>query len=313
MANEATYSSFETNGGRVGALLSALVDEALYDPTDLRVCMIQVPWDQIGSDTLDVAIDAAPGAFAANSSETSFGGTDPSAYTTSKFQLVPAGYTRVYQPTDLFALTGGPIDVERMARNLSLGVGLTITDMLAAAFPSITQNVTDTGVDMTVDDIYTGLFTLNLANVEVSAEQPAHAVLWNAHFNDFQASLRGEAGANQWTQQTADMLAAKGRGYKGRWNNVEFYQSDSCSSANAGADKVSALFGYGAYKYAIMPVRRIVDNRMIPAANIYMESEQLLIEIVRDGVNSMSKLVGHMYPAVSAANVTKACKLVFDL
>lgn len=311
MANEATYSSFETNGGRVGAILSALVDEALYDPTDLRASMVLVPWDSVGSDTMDVTIDKAPAAFAANSSEIAFGGTDPTAYTTSKFQLVPAGYSLVYQPTDLFAITGGPVDVETIARSIANGVGLTITDMLAALFPGISQQVADTGVDMTVDDIYSGLFLLNLANVQVSAAMPAQAVLWNAHFNDFQSSLRGELGANQWTQQTADMLAAKGPGFKGSWNNIDFYQSDSC--VTTGGDKSSCLFGQGAFKYSLMPIRRIVENRMIPQQNVLMESEPLIIEIVRDGVNSMTKLVGHMYPAVSVANASKAVELLFDL
>ena len=36
MADEVTYASLESTGGRVGAVLSALVLEQLYDPTDLR-------------------------------------------------------------------------------------------------------------------------------------------------------------------------------------------------------------------------------------------------------------------------------------
>ena len=90
-----------TNGGLVQEVLSDLVLEALYDPTDLTALMTRVPWNAGGSDTLRSTIDAAPGAYTARASEIDGSNIANAAYATGKFDLIPAGYSRRYQLTDL--------------------------------------------------------------------------------------------------------------------------------------------------------------------------------------------------------------------
>ena len=85
MANEVTFSALSSAGGRISAVLSALVAEQLYDPTDLRATMTRYDWNAWGSSAMDITQNAVPGAFAAASSETS-GGASNSAYSTTKYR-----------------------------------------------------------------------------------------------------------------------------------------------------------------------------------------------------------------------------------
>ena len=78
MANEVKFGAdgvdgLVTSGGRVAEVLSALVRQQLYDATDLRSVMTLIPWNAVGSDKMEVTLDAIPGAFAAASSEISGG------------------------------------------------------------------------------------------------------------------------------------------------------------------------------------------------------------------------------------------------
>jgi hypothetical protein len=313
MANEVTNALLVSNGGREALMIvQNMLDQPVYDAADFRNLMIEMPWSLIGTATANITIDAAPGAFAAASSETS-GGISNSAYTTSNYSLTIAPYRKQYQMSDLFALTGGVVDPGTLLRKLQQGEGLTYTDLLNALYPSITQSVSDTGQDLTVDDIYTAMFTLNAANVEIGAGMELVADLSPVHFNNFQASLRGETGAVQFRDDTQQMLMAKSIGYKGMWNGIAFYQCDSKASANSAADAVSCLFTRGAFKYTMGDASALAQANMIAPGNVLLASRSLVLELSRDASNGLSTAVGHMYPAVAIANATKAVKLVFGI
>jgi len=308
MADEVTYSSLETAGGRVGAVLSALLLEQLYDPTDLREILQFVPFDQMGSDTLDVTLDAIPGAFIAASSET-VGGFVNSAYTTSKFQLVPARYGRQYQVTDLVGVTGGPIDLDRVVQKLIDGVALTMTDLAVALFPSFTDQVGSTGVDLDVDKIYDAQFALaiNLA----SASGGINCVLHPQAMNNFITSLRAETGAQQYIPATAEMLALKGPGIQGTWNGITFWTSDSVNTVNAGADYAGAMMMDNAIAYTMADVKRL--QGYIPAQNILVDAGMLLVELNRDADNGMSTAIANLYPAVAIREDARGVEIVSDV
>ena len=62
MANEVTAAALIAEGGLVSEILSDLILEQLYDPTDLTSLMVRVPWNSGGSDTIRSTLDAIPGA-----------------------------------------------------------------------------------------------------------------------------------------------------------------------------------------------------------------------------------------------------------
>lgn len=311
MANEITEASLESAGGRVSALLSPLILQRLYDPTDVRRLLTFVPFDQIGSDTLDVTLDAVPGAFSAASSETSGGGSN-SAYSTSKAQFAVSRYYKKYQMTDLMGVAGGPVDINRIANKLVDGMTLTITDLLCALFPSLANDVgPGSGNDLTVDDIYSAQFQLNNSNVINSADAPYISVLHNQQMNDFRASLRGETGAAAWQAPTAEMLATRGPGFQGFWNGIEFHQSDSVTKVNTNADYSGAMFGKGCFGYTLGSVRRLAPH--IPASNLWMLMDEMFVEIGRDADNGMTTLYGNFYPAVVEIEDLRGVEIISDV
>ena len=304
MANEITFSALSSAGGRISAVLSALVAEQLYDPTDLRATMTRYDWNAWGSSAMDITQNAVPGAFAAASSETS-GGASNSAYTTSKFTLTVARYLRIYQVTDLFGVSGGPIDVNTVVQNLVDGVALTMTDLVTALYSSIVTNVEETGVDLNVAKIYEAMFSLNNNNAT-----PSTCVLHPVQMSDFIDSLRAETGSMQYQASTASMLRVKGPGYQGTWNGIDFYQSDSVTTVNGGLDRCGAMTADGCFAYTLAPIAALQGQ--IPADNILIDTGDLLVEASRDSANGLTSAVANLYPAVVEAEDLRGCGIVSD-
>lgn len=304
MANEVTFSALSSAGGRISAVLSALVAEQLYDPTDLRATMTRYDWNAWGSSAMDITQNAVPGAFAAASSETSSGVAN-SAFTTSKFTLTVARYLRIYQVTDLFGVSGGPIDVNTVVQNLVDGVALTMTDLVTALYSSIVTNVEETGVDLNVAKIYEAMFSLNNNNAT-----PSTCVLHPVQMSDFIDSLRAETGSMQYQASTASMLRVKGPGYQGTWNGIDFYQSDSVTTVNGGLDRCGAMTADGCFAYTLAPIAALQGQ--IPADNILIDTGDLLVEASRDSANGLTSAVANLYPAVVEAEDLRGCGIVSD-
>jgi len=297
-----------TNGGLVSEVLSDLVLEQLYDPTDLTALMTRVPWNAGGSDTLRSTLDAIPGAYTARTSEIDGTNIANAAYDTGKFDLIPAGYSRKYELTDLLPIAGGPIQVERVAANLVAGVGLTMTDLLCALFPALANDVgPGSGVDLDVSSIYDAQFQLNSQSVS----GPYACVLHPQQINDFQNSLRAEAGAIQFQAATAEMLAARGPGFRGTWNGIQFYQSDSVTKVNTNADYAGAMFGAGCFGYTLADARLMAGH--IPPGLLYLQNEALVIEMARDQSNFTTALIASIFPAVVEIEDLRGVEIISDV
>ena len=315
MANEVTFggaAGLATTGGRVASVLSALLLEKLHDPTDLRAVMSEVPWGALGSDTMSVTLDAAPSAFAAATSEILHGtAADNAAYATGKFDLQVARYVRAYQMSDLFGISGGPIDLATVVDTLVAGVGLTMTDLLTALFNSLSATPAGaTGVNLDVDTVYDAAFALNSAGVVATAEAPLTMVLHPVAVNDFRTSLRSETGAIQYVPATAEMLMSRGPGFQGTWNGIDIWQSDSCPTINAAADRSGAMFGKGCFAYTLAPVSALQGH--IPASNVLVDAGSVIVEASRDSANGLTKAIATMYPAVAEVEDARGIEIVSD-
>ena len=127
--------------------------------------------------------------------------------------------------------------------------------------------------------------------------------------NDFIAALSAEGGAMQYQPSTAELLGSNPKpGFKGTWNNIEFWQSDSVGKINTNADYSCAMFSKGAFAYTMAPVSAIQST--VPSQNILLDAGQVLVESERDARNGLSSLVAHMYPAVVEADDARACEIV---
>ena len=309
MAN-ITFSALSGAGGRVSSVLSALVLEKLYDTVDLRNVMTQVPFQALGSNTMDISQNATPLAFGAASSETS-GGIAESAFSTGKFSLAPSRYSIKYQVSDLFGVTGGAIDLDSVVSRIVEGVSLPMTDLLCALFPALANDGgPGSGVDLDTDSIFDAVYQLN----SQSNVGGYTCVLAPAQMNDLLSSLRGEVGPAQFQPASAEMLAiaAKGPGYKGSWMGIDFYQSDSVTKVNTNADFSGAMFASGCFAYCLAPVS-VLSGGHIPQSNILVDTPELIVETERDQANALTSLHGHMYPSVVEAEDLRGVEIISDV
>lgn len=312
MANEVTAALLNTNGGRTAEImLASMIRKRLYDPTSLRQFIDYIPYAP-GSLVNALTLDAVPGAAAAASSETS-GGASNSAYTTSKVQFTIARYLKFYQESDLFQVTAGPgmIDANHVVGVLMEALDLTLTDLIAALFPSIATNVGTTTVDLSVDNIYSAMYALILAKVEVGPGNPATCVLGLQQRVDFLESLRNEPGAMQFQQSTADMLSLKGTGPFGTWNNVQFVGCDSVATANATADVVGCMFGKGCFGYQLAPCQTL-SGTQVGTSDVLVNMPEMLVERQRDGSNGLTKYILQFFPSVAEIEDLRGCAITTD-
>lgn len=302
MADEVTNALLVTNGGRTAEVLAGIVTEALHDPTDLRAAMRFIPFAGNGSATMELLVDAAPGASAAMSTEIASGASN-SAYTTAGKALTIAGYTRQHQVSDLLGITAGgaaTVDARHIAAKLSRSLGLTMTDLVTALFSALNggTSVGTSGVNLSVSDLYSAMYTLMLANVPLGPSDPAFLVLHPQQYTDFLASLRGETGSDSLQAETAAQLRFSGPGFKGVWKNIAVWTSDSCPTANMAADRVGAMFGANTFAYTLGNMLPLVGTHIDPG-DVLVATPEIIVERRRVSANDpLSTLIAHFYPGV---------------
>jgi hypothetical protein len=242
------YSTLSGNA-RVAAVLAQEIQLKLADRASLHnhpsivnfgsmagrgSAALQVPI--IGLDGSDLLASAADGAVVANTTLTSAAAT-----------LTIGRYALRYDLTDL----GGAItdsiglNAQRLAESMVGSTLMAFQNALCDVIDGFTATAGSTGVDMSVDDFYSAQFALTLASVS----GPYIAVLHPRQLADFQSSLRAEYGATQFVLATQEMLSIKGQGFAGMFNGVDIFVSSKVPTANAGADRAGAMFGYGAVGY----------------------------------------------------------------
>jgi hypothetical protein len=242
------YSTLSGNA-RVAAVLAQEIQLKLADRASLHnhasivnfgnlagrgSAALQVPI--IGLDGSDLLASAADGAVVANTTLTSAAAT-----------LTIGRYALRYDLTDL----AGPVtdsiglDAQRLAQSMVGSTLMAFQNALCDVIDGFTATAGSTGVDMSVDDFYSAQFALTLASVP----GPYICVLHPRQLADFQSSLRAEYGATQFVMATQEMLNIKGQGFAGMFNGVDIFSSSKVPTANAGADRAGAMFGYGAVGY----------------------------------------------------------------
>ena len=285
-------------GGMVSEILSGLVTEALYDPTSLRSIALQVP-PGFGSTTSEVTIDAAPAAFTAPGEAVA---VPIATYTTSEFELILAKFSRAYQITDLVGVAGSPINMQRIVMNLMQGLELTLTAQMAATFSGFTAQTGNAANVLDVDDIFDASFALNL----VDNPGPYACVLSPKQMNEFKDDLRTQVNLMSFNTPSQEQLTGKGPGYQGSWNNIELWQTSSVVTAAAVTS--GAMMSQNAIAYQLGNVAQMQGH--IPAANLIVNTPEMVVELDRSALSGMSSAVVHAYLATAIANQSRGVEIV---
>ena len=208
-----------------------------------------------------------------------------------------------YDITDMASMTGfggADIDPFRLAQSMAGSYEASFADKTAAAVDNFTTALGSTSTQFSVDDFFAGIFQLEKAASNKGAIAPFCALLHPVALTELQDSLRNETGnAISYMAATADMLQAKGQGYVGNLLGVEVYKSSYINSAAGGYN--NAMFGVGALGYADgIPAG-------LPGAAQSMSMGKVLVEMERNAISAITRVIGHAYLGISVLDDDRGC------
>lgn len=286
------HSSMETDL-RLANVLSQEIALLLADRTSIRTTGAVQYFGSVngaGSDTVAVRLAGLDGYDAMSATVAEDTDVTATSLTDSSSSIAVARYSLRRDLGDLAAVTGfGPNDitVERLAASAVGEYDKAFMGALATAIAGFGTDVGSSGVDASVDDFFSGIAALEVAN----NSGPFYALLHPQQLSDLQTSIRAEAGALQFMAPTQDMLNARGAGFAGTFLSVDIYTSSEVTSA--GGNRHGAMWAQGAMGWAdANPM--ISYGQTIQAAN-----SPVIVEIQRDASRAVTEVVNHGYLGTS--------------
>lgn len=204
----------------------------------------------------------------------------------------------------LVSSLGGAMSVERLAQAAASAYINRHNDLTVGLFAGVTASVGTSGSDLTLDDIVDATQTLMRANNTDSL----YAMLHGQQMSDLQNSLRGEGGALSFSAPTAEMIAAKGKGYAGSYLGVDFWVNNRVATANSGADRAGCMWSRGAFGYAeathpLSSLRGSINPQVV---------SPVLIEFERAGTSGLNTVIASAFLGVAMVEDARAVKIVTD-
>ena len=204
----------------------------------------------------------------------------------------------------LVSSLGGAMNVERLAQAAASAYINRHNDLSVGLFGGVTASVGTSGADLTLDDVVDATQTLMRANNTDSL----YAMLHGQQMSDLQNSLRGEGGALSFSAPTAEMIAAKGKGFAGSYLGVDFWINNRVATANAGADRAGCMWSRGAFGYAeathpLSSLRGSVNPQVV---------SPVLIEFERAGTSGLNTVIASAFLGVAMVEDARAVKIVTD-
>ena len=204
----------------------------------------------------------------------------------------------------LVSSMGGAMNVERLAQAAASAYINRHNDLTVGLFGGVTASVGTSGADLTLDDVVDATQTLMRANNTDSL----YAMLHGQQMSDLQNSLRGEGGALSFSAPTAEMIAAKGKGFAGSYLGVDFWINNRVATANSGADRAGCMWSRGAFGYAeathpLSSLRGSVNPEVV---------SPVLIEFERAGTSGLNTVIASAFLGVAMVEDARAVKIVTD-
>lgn len=233
-------------------------------------------------------------------------GVSNSALDSDQITLTIARQAIQLQVSDelLISTLGGAVGVERLAGSAVSAYINRHNDLTVGLFSGVTASAGTSGADMTLDDAVDAAQTLMRAN----NTDEIYAMLHGQQMADLQNSLRGEGGALSFSAPTAEMIAAKGKGYAGRFLNIDFWVNNRVQTANAGADRAGCMWSRGAFGYAeamhpLSQFRASVNPQVV---------SPVLVEFERTATSGLNTVIASAFLGVAMIEDARAVKIVTD-
>jgi|DEB0MinimDraft_6_1074348.scaffolds.fasta_scaffold10970_3 hypothetical protein len=292
---------------RLAQMIMNEVNLILADPTNLMMYDGIVNLGSVvgtGSDTARMRFSdmGFSTSFASTNDGDEVDSTDPT-FSNQDFQV--GRYALRYDLTSLAQMTGYGSDLDpfTIAQAMAQSAIATMSDVIAATFPSFTTNQVGTsGVDLSVDDILDAIFELETGN-----NTQFSCILHSVQYADFRQSLRSESNnAFAFVEATAEAMAAKAPGFAGVWNGVNFYKSNRVTES--GGNKRGAMLGENAVGYVLGAPQntQLADGTVVPAGTA------AVVEMEREPSFDRTRIVGNLYVGANITEQERGCLIQTD-
>ena len=305
MANEIRYSGF--GNLRLAEILKQEIVMALADRASIRGHQSLIYLGDLsnrGSTTLKIPIVGLDG-YDELASVAENASVSNSALTNATASCSVGRYAKQYQYTDLFKLTSslipGAMDPVELARDAVESANLTLTTLVADVIDGFTSTSGTSGVDLSLDDFYSAVYSLEASSVP----GPYICMLHPVQYADFQNSLRSEAGAVSFMPASQEALRLRGPGFKGEFAGIEIFVSSRVQYANGTDDRAGGMWGRGAVGWAEASAPAPMSNDSISAGSI-------MIEFSRDAAGAMTSATTNWFGGVVKIEDGRGCSIITD-
>ena len=233
-------------------------------------------------------------------------GTDltPSAMDGSVADVTVSRSGLAYSISDLFSMSGLGRDIDPffIADALAKSAEARMNQLICTAFSGATASVGTSGVDLDMDDWLEALYTLEQANNGGRIS----CVLSQKQFTDFQKALRSENNNFlAFAPATEEMSKAKPNGFAGEILGVSVFRSAYVQNDGGATNHVGLMFGEGGLGYATgSPTLTAASAEFRPGGS------PVIVEMDRNALGGVTRVVGHLYMGCSILQQDKVCKIV---
>ena len=304
------HSNLETDL-RLAAIIEREIHALLTDQMSMRTSGgIDFMGDVagMGSDTLRVRYAGLDGfnSFAATALEN----TDvaETALTDASTDIAVVRAALRYDIGDLANLTGVPgadVDPFRLAQSMVGSFEQYFNALVGDAIDSATASVGATTVNLSVDNWFEAMATLEVSSVP----GPYWAMISAQQLADLRQSLRSENNALQERMDIQKSMELFGPGFAGNILGVNVYTSSDLNTANAGADQVGGMWGQNAIGFAIGTPRPLAGA----GGEVRAAGTPVVVEFQRDASAALTEVVGHAYCGVSLLEDDRCVQIITDL
>ena len=229
-------------------------------------------------------------------------------FTTANKTLTVAKANLYRSVSDLAFITG-EMEVAQIVKSFAVSLTYYRSTLIAALGSGFTTNtpVGSTGVALTVDSVFAGLFALRKALVTGKIDFASHETA----ITQFQASLRGET-ATPLTiaPETQGALSNEATGnVQFEWMGIRFRSHASFPKINGNADYSGFMVGEGAIAYSEAPVANFLRQYSFNPQTMAGETAVIAQDLSTESKGSRSWIC-HFYPGVSELEDARGVQVV---
>ena len=223
--------------------------------------------------------------------------------TTSSDTLAIARQSIARKMSDLARITDtGIVNVTALAGDIVAAAMGRFTSMIGALGGGFTSTVGSTGVNLSVDNWFSGVLALEIADVP----GPFISTLHSQQIGDLRTSLRGETNIPM-QDRSAETVQSVGAASAGALLGVPILRVNRTPTANSGADRAGMMFARGGIHWADASVPGIPG---VPAA--LGGGGRISVKFDTEILSANTLLVGDYYVAVGIMDAGAGVNVTTD-